>query len=69
MVTGTVDVGVGDTAVSFTHGFNQPGLVITLLPLWNTVIFQTFQDDTSVTFAFSNPAPADLTLTYIVAFS
>ena len=69
IVTGTVDVDTGDDSVTITHGFNQPGLVVSLIPLWNTVIFQTTQNDTSVTFFFANPAPADVTLTYIVAFS
>lgn len=67
IVTGTVDVAEDDGSVVITHGFNQPGLVVTLIPLWNTVVWQIAQSDTTVTFQFANPAPADLTLTYIVA--
>lgn len=69
IVTGTVDVDEGDLEVTITHGFNQAGLVVTLLPAWNTVVYQTAQTDTTVTFGFANEAPDDFTLTYIVAFS
>jgi len=69
IVTGSVDVDTGDTSVTITHGFNQPGLVVSLIPLWNTVVYLSAQTDTDATFIFVNPAPADLTLTYLVAFS
>lgn len=68
----TVAVASGDTGVVITHGFNQAGLTVILLPSWNTQIYQTAQDNTTVTFAFSNPvplvSPPTLDLTYIVMF-
>jgi hypothetical protein len=64
----TVAVTSGDSSVVITHGFNQAGLTVTLLPQWNTQIYQTAQSNTQATFAFSNPAPANLTLTYLVIF-
>ncbi len=72
IVQGTVAVSSGDSSVVITHGFNQAGLAVTLLPLWNTTIYQTGQTNTTVTFAFSNPvpdiSPPTLDLTYFVVF-
>lgn len=68
----TVVVNSGDTGVTITHGFNQAGLSVVLLPQWNTQIYQTAQSNTQVTFAFSNPvplvSPPTLSLTYLVFF-
>jgi hypothetical protein len=68
----TVAVASGDTGVVITHGFNQAGLTVVLLPSWNTQIYQTAQSNTTVTFAFSNPvplvSPPTLDLTYLVIF-
>jgi hypothetical protein len=69
VVAGTVDVSAGDMGVTITHGFDEPGLVVQLLPQWNTTMYQTAQNDTTVTFAFSNEAPDDFTVTYLVFFS
>lgn len=63
---GTVNVTAGDAGVVITHGYNQAGLTVSLLPQWNTTVYQTAQNNTTATFAFSNPAPANLTLDYIV---
>lgn len=68
VVVVNVPVSTGDSEVTVTHGFNQPGLTLNLLPLWNTVVWQTAQTDTAVTFMFANPAPADLDLTCLVYF-
>src|SRR5574341_373250 len=38
---GTVTVSSGDNSVVITHGFNQAGLTVILLPQWNTQIYQT----------------------------
>jgi hypothetical protein len=69
---GTVTVASDDTGVVITHGFNQPGLTVILLPQWNTQIYQTAQDNTTATFAFSNPVPSvsppTLDLTFLVIF-
>src|SRR5262245_12895699 len=68
----TVTVGSGDTSVTITHGFNQAGLSVILLPKWNVQIFQTAESNTQVTFEFSNPVPSlsppTLDLTYLVVF-
>ena len=64
----TVAVAITDTAVTITHGFNQTGLTVILLPKWATDVYQTAQSNTQVTFAFSAAAPANLTLTYLVIF-
>lgn len=68
----TVTVNSGDTSVTITHGFNQAGLSVVLLPQWNTSIWQTAQSATQVTFEFSNPvplsSPTTLELTYLVFF-
>ena len=69
VVKGTVNITAGDFGATVTHGFNQPGLVVELLPKWNTVVYQTAQTNTTVTFGFSNEAPDDFTLTYLVFFS
>jgi len=63
---GTVNIIAADTGVVITHGLNQAGLTVSLLPKWNTAIYQTAQTDTTVTFEFSNPAPANLTLDYLL---
>ena len=69
---GTVTVASDDTGVIITHGFNQPGLTVILLPQWNTQIYQTAQDNTTATFSFSNPVPSvsppTLDLTFLVIF-
>ena len=62
----TVNVTAADTGVTITHGYNQPGLSVMLLPSWNTQVYETAKSNTQVTLAFSNPAPANLTLTYLV---
>lgn len=68
----TVTVTSGDSDVVITHGFNQDGLTVVLLPQWNTQIYQTAQNNTTATFAFSNPVPSlsppSLDLTYLVIF-
>lgn len=68
----TVVVNSGDNGVTITHGFNQAGLTVVLLPQWNTQIYQTAQTNTQVTFAFSNAvplvSPPTLSLTYLVIF-
>jgi hypothetical protein len=67
---GTVTVNSGDSTVVVTHGLNQAGLTVTLLPLWNTQVYQIAQNNTTVTFAFSNPVPSvsppTLDLTWLV---
>jgi hypothetical protein len=69
---GTVAVNSGDFAVTVTHGFNQAGLTVLLLPQWNTQIYQTAQTNTTVDFAFSNPvpvnSPSSVDLTYLLIF-
>lgn len=69
---GTVTVNSGDSSVTITHGFNQAGLAVTLLPQWNTTVYQISQTDTQVVFGFSNPVPSvsppTLDLTYLVVF-
>jgi hypothetical protein len=73
---GSVSVVEGDTGVTITHGFNQAGLNLTLLPQWNTQIWEDVaaRTDTTSTFVFSNPVPAVsasppvLELTYLVIF-
>ncbi len=69
---GTVTVNSGDMSVTVTHGFNQPGLTVILLPQWNTQIYQTSQSNTTVDFAFSNEvpliSPPTLDLTFLVIF-
>ncbi len=66
VIKGSVSVSTDDVSVVITHGLDQPGLVVNLLPKWNTQIYQTAQTDTTVTFAFSSPAPANLDLDYLV---
>lgn len=70
---GTVTVGSGDSTVTITHGYNEAGLTVILLPQWNTQIYQTGQSNTQVSFAFSNPVPVvsppTLDLTYVVVFA
>jgi hypothetical protein len=66
---GTVAVLAGATTVVVTHGLNQPSLVTQVLPKWNTSIWQTAVTDTTASFEFSNPAPANLTLDYLVFLS
>jgi hypothetical protein len=67
---GTATVNSGDSSVTITHGLNQADLPVLLLPQWNTQIYQTAQNNTTVTFEFSNPVPSlsppVLDLTYIV---
>jgi len=67
---GTVVVESGDTGVVITHGLSDASVVVTLLPQWNTQIYQTAQDATTVTFAFSNPVPSvsppEITLNYLL---
>lgn len=70
VLKGTVVVESGDTGVVITHGLNQAGLAVVLLPQWNTQIYQTAQNNTTATFAFSNPVPSvsppQITLNYLV---
>ena len=70
IIQGAVQVESGDAGVVITHGLNQAGLTVILLPQWNTQIYQTGQNNTTTTFAFSNPVPSvsppEVNLSYVV---
>lgn len=61
---GKIAVLTGATEITIVHGFTDPNVVVFPSATWMTSFQTARQDATSVTFIFSNPAPAGGIITW-----
>jgi len=63
---GRISVQENATQVTITHGYDDPRHLVVVYPVvnWNTTLWPVSQNQTSITFVFSVPAPGGAILTW-----